>query len=145
VERGRVSPRRLIESAARKIALFTRRIVIARSQRVRPLAGPMTGSATKQPMPPQAQNSSREKLVMPGLDPGIHRPSREFSFSWMDGRVKPGHDDETSGQLDPWGPARPIHHAGASALAQSSIEGYFTDFSALCSLRLAVRTRPSQG
>jgi hypothetical protein len=29
---------------------------------------------------------------MPGLDPGIHRSSIE-SFFWMDGRVKPGHDE----------------------------------------------------
>jgi hypothetical protein len=29
---------------------------------------------------------------MPGLDPGIHRPSVDFLFK-MDGRVKPGNDE----------------------------------------------------
>jgi hypothetical protein len=32
-------------------------------------------------------------FVMPGLDPGIHRPSQN-AFSRMDCQVKPGNDEE---------------------------------------------------
>jgi hypothetical protein len=36
-------------------------------------------------------------LVMPGLDPGIHHSSIKFFLCWMDGRVKPGHDETRNG------------------------------------------------
>jgi hypothetical protein len=36
---------------------------------------------------------------MPGLDPGIHRASKEALIFGMDGRVKPGHDEESN--IDP--------------------------------------------
>jgi hypothetical protein len=44
-------------------------------------------------------------FVMPGLDPGIHRPSQDV-FSRMDCRVKPGNDElratlASKGQHDP--------------------------------------------
>jgi hypothetical protein len=34
-----------------------------------------------------------KKLVMPGLDPGIHPSSQEAVSKKMDCRVKPGNDD----------------------------------------------------
>jgi len=36
------------------------------------------------------------KLVMPGLDPGIHQPSKVFFAKGMDCRVKPGNDEDRS-------------------------------------------------
>jgi hypothetical protein len=33
---------------------------------------------------------------MPGLDPGIYRPSKEVFILGMDGRVKPGHDQAST-------------------------------------------------
>jgi hypothetical protein len=40
--------------------------------------------------------STRNMLVIAGLDPAIHRAKRSFEI-WMDARVKPAHDDLKSG------------------------------------------------
>src|SRR5262249_61130324 len=37
-------------------------------------------------------NRRCRRVVMPGLDPGIHLPSQEVFRRWMDCRVKPGND-----------------------------------------------------
>ena len=42
----------------------------------------------------EGRQTSRPKPVMPGLDPGIHENPAGADRELVDGRVKPGHDDE---------------------------------------------------
>jgi hypothetical protein len=76
--------------------MVTRRVSAVSNHEARDAADPSRRRfAAPQSLTGNAANSTAElsKLVMPGLDPGIHVLIAGDSKKDVDGRVKPGHDE----------------------------------------------------
>jgi G3E family GTPase len=57
-----------------------------------------------------------QKSVMPGLDPGIHEQAPDIHRKSVDGRVKPGHDENAGHDENEWEHAHHTHGIAAYAI-----------------------------